>query len=88
MIKNTEPWVAYAICSSVGTEMFYPEPGEDWKPSTEMCRSRCPVAAQCLDFAMRMERGMDRKSRYGIFGGLTPSARAEHEPAWLAEAAA
>jgi hypothetical protein len=85
MIKNTEPWVAHAICASVGVEVFFPELGEAWLPTAELCRTRCPVQQQCLDYAMRLERGMDRNKRFGVWGGLTPGARMTHEPVWLAE---
>lgn len=85
MIKNTEPWMQYAVCGSVGTEVFYPEPGEDWMPTATLCRTGCPVKAQCLDYAMRLEQGMERRYRYGIFGGMTPNGREKHESAWLAE---
>jgi WhiB family transcriptional regulator, redox-sensing transcriptional regulator len=35
----------------------------------------CPVREECLRYALRTERG-DRKSRSGMYGGLTPAERA------------
>jgi WhiB family redox-sensing transcriptional regulator len=38
--------------------------------------SRCPVSAQCLDYAMATER--DRLGyRHGVWGGLSPEERAQ-----------
>jgi hypothetical protein len=85
MIRNTELWTEHAPCRSVGVEVFFPEPGEAWLPTATMCRTSCPVQQQCLDYAMRLEQGMDRNKRFGVWGGLTPSARMKHEPAWLVE---
>lgn len=80
-----EPWVSSAACLSIGVEAFYPSPGDDWNVVKAVCLTACQVRPSCLDYAMRMESGVDRKSRWGVYGGLSPSARKKYEPQWLAE---
>lgn len=79
-----EPWIDSASCREVGTDVFYPEPGESWREALAICQFRCPVRLQCLDYAMRCEQGRDHKTRFGVYGGLTPIKRKKHEPEWLA----
>lgn len=38
----------------------------------DVCRSECPVRAECLDFALRIEMP---RGRSGVYGGLTPNER-------------
>ena len=80
-----EPWIKAAECLSIGVEAFYPGMGDDWLTAKAVCLNVCKVRAQCLDYAMRTEAGQDRKSRWGIYGGLSPQARKRYEPEWLAE---
>jgi hypothetical protein len=80
-----EPWVSSAACLSIGTAPFFPDKGDDWNATKSVCLTACTVRLQCLDYAMRMEAGVDRKSRWGVYGGLSPSARKKYEPQWLAE---
>lgn len=35
----------------------------------------CPIATKCLEVAMHAEAGYSLYSRYGVFGGLTPTQR-------------
>lgn len=80
-----EPWIEAAVCKSIGGEAFFPKPGEDWKAPMNVCLTRCPVRAQCLDYAMRMEIGQDSKTRFGVWAGLSPVKRKKYEKQWLAE---
>lgn len=80
-----EPWMKAAECTSIGTEVFFPEIGENWNPPKSVCRTVCKVRLQCLDYAMRMEAGVDHKNRFGVYGGLGPLSRKKYEPEWLAE---
>lgn len=50
----------------------------------EVCRS-CPLIAECLEMALKAEGARSARSRWGVFGGRTPSerariARARHSP--------
>jgi WhiB family redox-sensing transcriptional regulator len=80
-----EPWMEHAVCRECDPEAWFPDKGEDHVSPRRICESSCKVRLQCLDYAMRLEEGLSRKSRVGVFGGLTPEQRAEHEPVWLAE---
>lgn len=67
-------WQDSASCASVGLDVFYPESGNRgvWDAARSIC-SRCPVKAECLEFALKAE--VDWPDRYGMFGGLTPEER-------------
>jgi hypothetical protein len=84
-LYREEPWTTSAGCLSIGVEPFFPAKGDDWNPVKAVCLTGCPVRLQCLDYAMRMEAGQDRKARWGLYGGMSPSARKEYEQQWLAE---
>ena len=74
---NTQPWMAQGLCLEVDPELFYPTPGDPWgatKHAKGVC-AQCPVALQCLTYAMAFEGSLDRKVRFGIWGGLTPTDR-------------
>lgn len=47
----------------------------DDKMAALMCRG-CPVKAQCLQLALGWEGSVGSKYRYGVWGGMTPVARA------------
>lgn len=80
-----EPWTEQATCRSVGGGLWFPESGESSLEPRQICLNRCTVRTQCLDFAMRKEQGLSKVSRHGLFGGMSPTARAKYEPQWLAE---
>ena len=54
----TDNWAAHAACIGAGDVMF----GDDPVPAKAICR-RCPVKAQCLDFAL------DGDILDGVWGG-------------------
>ena len=66
-------WQDRAACREIGAEAFFPpDAGKavpDYAQARRVCR-RCPVKAECLDFALRLD------IREGLFGGLTPRQRA------------
>jgi WhiB family redox-sensing transcriptional regulator len=80
-----EDWTEQAACSEVGGDAWFPEVGDSALDAKKICITRCSVRFECLDFAMRREQGLSRFTRHGLYGGLSPRARAEHEPQWLAE---
>jgi len=57
-------------------ELFFPEPHSGPMPRdvVDVCE-RCSVSAECLGFALKMERGVNHRA--GLWGGLTPRARRE-----------
>jgi WhiB family redox-sensing transcriptional regulator len=73
-------WEQYARCRTVGRDAFFPtsrgaEATADMKPAQAVC-NWCPVAAQCLAYALENERGLPAHWRAGVFGGATPRQRA------------
>jgi len=78
-------WMDEALCRAYPTVMFEtqdrpgPVPVEERamrRDAVAVC-GRCPVSAQCLDYAMRMERGTKGDYRFGIYAGLTGPQRAK-----------
>lgn len=61
-----EPWMDYAACRGMGPGLFFPERGQSKRPGLAIC-AKCPVAADCGDYATRSE------SDYGIWGGVLRS---------------
>ncbi len=66
-------WQARAACRDEDPELFFPVgnlgPAARQEAEAKAVCARCPVAAQCLAYAMRT--GQD----YGIWGGMTPDER-------------
>jgi WhiB family transcriptional regulator, redox-sensing transcriptional regulator len=69
-------WQARARCGGVAAALFFGPDGE--RPAEREIRearaaavcARCPVRAQCLDYALR------HSIKHGIWGGLNPEQRA------------
>lgn len=90
MTAGRSPWYERAACSArhddpdLWTELPPPSRGGrvgkwgagEQKKAVAICRA-CPVMVECLNAALREERGVVGKARYGIRGGLTPSQRAK-----------
>lgn len=54
-------------CAEVGTDIFFPEPGETAKYAKTICGG-CPHKAECLDWSLHHEL-------YGVWGGYTERER-------------
>lgn len=61
-------WVLDALCASTDPEAFFPDKAGSSRTGKDVCR-RCPVAAECLDYALEHEE------RFGIWGGLSERER-------------
>jgi hypothetical protein len=78
--RRAPDWRTEALCAREDMapyrELFFPLPGEKAKAAAakQICAA-CPVAAACLDDAMRIEGGRGVESRHGIRGGLGPKGR-------------
>lgn len=58
MISTTllpEPWMRSSTCGEIGGDAWFPEPGDgdNAAKAKRVCREVCPVAAECLEFALR-----------------------------------
>lgn len=61
-------WVSRGLCGQTDPESFFPEKGGSTREAKRTC-ARCPVAAECLDFALEYDE------RWGIWGGLSERER-------------
>ncbi|MCC5948098.1 MAG: WhiB family transcriptional regulator [Nitriliruptoraceae bacterium] len=69
-------WVRDAACRDVDLEVFFPEPArgkESFADALAYCRT-CPVAAECLSYALE-DVDREEPKRYGMFGGKRPIER-------------
>lgn len=72
-------WVDQALCAQTDPELFFPDRGGPTRTPKRIC-GRCPVAAECLDYAMDFEArdsGINTAHRHGIYGGLVPQERVQ-----------
>jgi WhiB family redox-sensing transcriptional regulator len=65
-------WADRAACRGQDTDIFYTDSKHGIAYAKTFC-NRCPVRRLCLNEALRAED----TSRYGVFGGLTPTERGE-----------
>ncbi|MGH3758030.1 WhiB family transcriptional regulator [Actinophytocola sp.] len=75
MDKTTTDWRNRAACRDEDPELFFPisdvGPAARQAEQAKAVCARCPVRAQCLNFAL--DNGLD----HGIFGGTTERERRE-----------
>ena len=73
-------WTRQAGCISHDPELWFPATTRDLQdpngPARTIC-STCPVQRDCLDTALRLERGQSPAERWGIRAGLGPTERAQ-----------
>lgn len=68
LIPDYQPWMADALCTSVGGDIFYPEAGRVDHQAVRVCE-RCPAREACLQYAI------DNQEVHGIWAGTYPSER-------------
>jgi WhiB family redox-sensing transcriptional regulator len=71
-----ESWRERAACRGVSVELFYPsghQTGALPYAAALACCAVCPVAADCLAYAMAVEQ--TTRERHGAWGGHTPRQR-------------
>lgn len=68
-------WYTRAACRNVDPDSFFPigDPEganfDDWQAAKAFCLTRCPVADDCLDYAIA------HSLKHGVFGGTDPDQR-------------
>ena len=76
------PWMDAALCAQVGDPaLWFEESQHRYSQSPDGTReslakgvcSRCPVKAECLEFALATDE------RYGVWGGMTPDERVAYK---------
>jgi len=74
------PWIRRAACRLVDPDLFYAHhPGGRGRESPGIAQARdicseCPVAAECLDYALTCE-DLDPYGGHGVWAGLTGRER-------------
>lgn len=68
--KPRPAWFGRAVCKGVDPELFFAViPGPDGYVEAKAVCAECPVAADCLEYAI------ENNELYGVFGGLTAHDR-------------
>jgi hypothetical protein len=57
-----------AKCQGMDPDIFFPDRGGDFREATAVC-ARCPVAAECLDWALTWPE------THGVWGGMGERGR-------------
>lgn len=72
-----DDWREDALCRGMDVNYFFPHRGDfpGIKAAKRFCQ-QCPVRAECLADAMRVEADLSATGRHGIRGGLTSGQRA------------
>ena len=65
-MSNT--WQTHGMCLGLDPALFFPERGESTDQARAVCAA-CPVQTDCLQAAL------DRKERFGIWGGTSARER-------------
>lgn len=78
VLTGLDGWRDMAACRGADPELFYPpkQGPEDvtYRSARRICGG-CPVAADCLAEAMRLEAWGGKYATFGMWGGLTPRQR-------------
>jgi WhiB family redox-sensing transcriptional regulator len=67
-INEERPWVVFAACADVVTDIFFNPDPVDERAALALCAT-CPVRDECLDYAL------EARERYGVWGGTTEKER-------------
>ena len=62
-------WYEAAVCAEIGGDFWYPEKGGDCGKDAKKICATCPVASQCLEWAL------DNGERFGVWGGMSEKDR-------------
>ncbi|TRV72571.1 transcription factor WhiB [Streptomyces sp. 130] len=68
-------WMGQALCAQTDPDMWFPEVGGSQTVAAKRICASCPVRAQCVEHAQRLEGGVSADHRYGAWGGQTPRER-------------
>ena len=69
-----QPWQVDALCAQADPEAWLPPQGGSPDEAVMICH-RCPVIADCREYALEAEGSQHWRTRYGIYGGLLPVER-------------
>ncbi|MEV5598423.1 WhiB family transcriptional regulator [Streptomyces sp. NPDC052496] len=69
-------WMDEALCAQTDPALFHPDRDGSYSTAAKVCGS-CPVREQCAQHAERLEGGVSRALRHGLWAGHTPNSRAK-----------
>ena len=79
-------WAEQAACIGMDTNLFFPDKGDGRHEGSvtqvdvaKVVCARCPVRADCLDYAIRTHQ------KHGVWGGKTPKERRPLTRQWREE---
>lgn len=72
-LPNSPAWAKQAACRGMDLALFFSNAEKTIQKAKTICAA-CPVRKQCLTEGMSAEHA---GSRYGIYGGLTPTERTQ-----------
>lgn len=61
-------WLGQAACKGMDINLFFPEEGHSVAPEARAACERCPVTAECLEWAIKYEQ-------HGYFGKMSAQQR-------------
>ncbi|MEY4172980.1 MAG: hypothetical protein RI900_145 [Actinomycetota bacterium] len=62
-------WMAQGNCRNYDPSVFFPSDGVGVDRARKICNSDCPVAAQCLEYAL------ENRIEHGVWGGCSERER-------------
>lgn len=68
--SEPEPWMSEGLCAQTDPELFFPDRGGSSREAKKICYGY-EVRLECLQHAL------DKRERYGIWGGLSERERAK-----------
>lgn len=74
-VNTDHTWEVDALCAGIDPTLWFPAAGEDNLVAKRICLE-CPVRVRCLETALATESFKGREYRFGIWGGLGPTERA------------
>jgi WhiB family redox-sensing transcriptional regulator len=69
--KAASAWRLDALCAQVEADIFYSEDAAERNEAKRIC-GLCPVLVECREYALAT------REPEGVWGGMTPRARAQH----------
>ncbi len=66
---STSAWMAEGNCRNYPPAVFFPSDGVGVDRARKICNSECPVASQCLEYAL------EHRIEHGVWGGCSERER-------------
>ena len=79
-VRGMTSWRDQAACLGMDTDLFFTKGGTHEAQEAIAVCCQCPVASECLEYALAHEP-RERSHRFGIWGGVMPPQRFAMESA-------